>query len=807
MLLRFVIRDCLRGLRANPGFTVLATIVFGLGIATVATQFTVLKGTVLQKLPFENSEDIYYLYRVNPKSEWQYEQVPPDDFRYWKENQTTFESIGGFYWAGFNIRFDDRAVRMDAAIVTPSFFDVLRVRPFLGRSFEERDLLGEPVALISHGVWKEFFGSDSNVLGKTVWAHNLVRTIVGVMPPGFAFPYNQKIWVPYEFEPNPERPRLWEVVGRIKRDTSIGNALQEFDAIAKQLQEIHPERNEDFVSVAMEPYLDVYSWGERPRVMWAMQGATFLVLMIACANVSNLMLVRFFRCENDLIVRSATRRHIASLIFGESILLAVSGGILGTFLTIGLVRLIWRYWQAMDPPFWYSFQVDLASLSFTFAVTLAAGLLAGTLPLFRVTGENMSELLKASARTTSGAYAGRFSRGLVVVQIAFSCALLIGSALMIRSVANIHGAKIPFETERLINATAVLVEQQDEQERQLQCHRLVDHLMQHPEIEYAAIYQGFWSGLGYHQSRSGRIQIEGTQLPHESDYPNTHFNQITPEYFDALDVKLLDGRFFRRSDTIDSLSVAIVNRTFAEKFWPGESPLGKRFRRFRGWHPRDVDQPPWRTIVGVAPDLLMQGLIEPEDDGAGLYIPLAQNIQALTVQIMARGTREDMATFGPELRRAIACFDNNLPLTNVATWQEGLDRSLLDRRIIVSMFLGFGCLSLFLAMIGIYSVVTFSVSQRTREIGLRIALGASLRSVQALIIGQAGRQIALGILLGIALALALSHLLSSFLYNLKSYDPLSFFTISLLLALVALLSTWLPASNAVRIAPAEALKE
>ena len=810
MLLRFIIRDCLRGLRANPGFTVLATIVFGLGIATVATQFTVLKGTVLKKLPFENSEDIYYLYRVNPKTEWQYEQVPPDDFRYWHENQSTFESICGFYWAGFNIRFDDRAVRMDAAIITPSFFDVLRVQPFLGRSFEERDLLGEPVALISHGVWKEFFGADPNVLGKTVWAHNLVRTIVGVMPPGFAFPYNQKIWVPYEFEPNPERPRPWEVVGRIKRNTSIGIALQEFDAIAKQLQEIYPERNEDFVSVGMEPYLDVYSWGERPRVMWAMQGATLLVLIIACANVSNLMLVRFFRREDDLIVRSAlgaTRRHIASLIFGEGILLAVSGGILGSVLTIGLVRLIWRYWQAMDPPFWYSFQVDLASLSLTFAVTLTAGLLAGTVPLFRVTRVDMSELLKASARMTSSAYAGRFSRGLVVVQIAFSCALLIGSALMIRSVANIHGAKIPFETDRLINATAVLVEQQDEQERQLQCHRLVDHLMQHPEIEYAAIYQGFWNGLGYYQSLSSRIQIEGTELPHQSDHPTTHFSQITPEYFETLGVELPDGRSFRRSDTIDSLSVAIVNHTFAEKFWSGESSLGKRFRRFRGWHPRDVDSPPWRTVVGVAPDLLMQGLIEPEDDGAGFYIPLAQNIQALTIQIMARGTREDMATFGPELRQMIASFDNNLPLTNVSTWQEGLDRSLLDRRIIVSMFLGFGCLSLFLAMIGIYSVVSFSVSQRTREIGLRIALGASLRSIQALIIGQAGRHIALGIALGIAFALGLSHLLSSFIYNLKSYDPLSFSTIALLLALVALLSTWLPASRAGRIAPADALKE
>ena len=331
--------------------------------------------------------------------------------------------------------------------------------------------------------------------------------------------------------------------------------------------------------------------------------------------------------------------------------------------------------------------------------------------------------------------------------------------------------------------------------------------MQHPEIEYAAIYQGFWNGLGYYQSRSGRIQIEGTQLPHQSDYPNTHFNLVTPEYFETLGVELLDGRSFRRSDTIDSLSAAIVNRTFAEKFWPGESPLGKRLRRFRGWNSRDVDSPPWRTVVGVAPDLLMQGLIEPEDDGAGFYIPLAQNIQALTIQIMARGTREDMATFGPELRRMIASFDNNLPLTNVSTWQEGLDRSLLDRRIIVSMFLGFGCLSLFLAMIGIYGVVSFSVSQRTREIGLRIALGASLRSIQALIIGQAGRHIALGIALGIAFALGLSHLLSSFIYNLKSYDPLSFSTIALLLALVALLSTWLPASRAGRIAPADALKE
>jgi predicted permease len=799
------LRYAVRMLRKNPGTSLIAVLALGLGIGLTTIMFSIVYGAVWKGLPFEGAEKLVHVERNNLAEDIESMEVPIHDLLDYREAQTSFEGLAGFYSGTVNLAGTERPERYDGAFISANAFEMIRVQPLLGRNFQEGEdtPAADPVMLLGYHVWQDRFGADPEVVGQVVRVNGEQTTIVGVMPDGFRFPIAEDVWLPLRMDPlELERGEglTLEVFGRLRDGLSMDQAYAEMQAIASRLAEEYPETNEG-VGIVLQPFVEEYIGAEPRAMLYTMLGAVFLVLLVACANVANLLLSRAATRSKELAIRSAvgaSRLRVIMQLVGEGIVLASAGAVLGIGVSMLGIGMFNRSLAPTDPPFWIDISLNTVVLVFVIGVTVLAGVLSGILPAIQASGSAVNEVLKDESWGSSGFRVGKLSKGLVVGEIALSLGVLVAAGLMIKSVTNLNTLDYGFDTETTFTARMGLFEADypDTTSRREFYREVLRRVEQRPGVEAAAIVTALPGAWSY----GSRFGIEGETYDRDQDYPMARFASVSPDFLDVYGVKVLEGRTFGPEDAYDAMPVAIVNQSFAEQFYPEGSAIGKRVRQGDS----ETDEP-WRTIVGVVPDMYMQGLSNMEEDPWGVYFPLDQ-YDTRFAYVALRSAGEDPMTLAAGARDDVMAVDQDIPLYWVQTHQAAIDEQTWFFRIFGNLFMVFGFVALFLAAVGLYGVMSASVSNRTSEMGIRMALGAQGRDVLRLVMKQGAVQVGIGMALGLALAALLSRGLDLVLFQVEPWDPFVFALIAVVLAAVGMLASYIPALRATRVDPAVALR-
>jgi predicted permease len=638
------------------------------------------------------------------------------------------------------------------------------------------------------------------VIGRVVRVNGEQTTVIGVMPESFAFPLAEDVWVPLRMNPlEMERGSGYTLAtfGRLKDGVSLDQAHAEFSAIARRLELEYPETNEG-VGVVIKPYTEEYLGDEPARLLWTMMAAVFGVLLIACANVANLLLARATVRTREVAVRTAlgaSRMRVVAQLLTETIVLSTIGGLLGLGVAWVGVNVFNRSIVNTDPPFWIDIKIDPVAVLFVIALVLITSVIAGIFPAVQSSGADVNEILKDESRGSSSLRMGRFSRGLVVAEIALSFGLLVAAGLMIRSVAKLRTIDYGFPPQEIFSARVGLFDSDypDDPSRVRFFDEMRERLAALPGVRSAAIASNL-PGLG---SGRWRVGVEGETFDRDQDYPMARGNSVSPGYFESFGAGVLQGRDFTAQDRAESLPVAIVNQSFVQAFFDGESPLGRRFRVGDS-----TSEEPWVTIVGVVPDLFMGG---PENENpAGFYLPMAQKV-ARFMFMLARTDANPMA-LAPLVRDEVVAVDENLPIYWVRTLEQAIAENTWFYTVFGTLFVIFGGVALFLAAVGLYGVMSFAVSRRTKEVGVRMALGAEGGDVLKLVLKQGLWQLAIGVVLGIGLGALLSRSPQEFLFEVGAMDATTFIAIAVVLVGTGILASLVPARRATRVDPMVALR-
>ena len=798
-------RYAVRRLRKNPGTSLIAVLALGLGIGLTTIMFSIVYGAVWKGLPFEGAEKLVHLERNNLAEDIESMEVPIHDFLDWREAQTSFEGLAGFYSGTVNLAGTERPERYDGAFISANAFELIRVQPALGRNFQEGEdtPAADPVMLLGYHVWQDRFDGDLGVVGQVARVNGEQTTIIGVMPEGFRFPIAEDLWLPLRMDPlELERGEglTLEVYGRLKDGVNMDQASAEMQTIAVRLAKEYPDTNEG-VGAVLQPYVDEYIGAEPRAMLFTMLGAVFLILLVACANVANLLLSRAATRSKELAIRSAvgaSRLRVIMQLLGEGIVLASAGAVLGIGISVLGIGMFNRAIAPTDPPFWIDIGLNTVVLIFVIGVTVLAGVLAGILPAIQASGSAVNEVLKDESWGSSGFRVGKLSKGLVVGEIALSLGVLVAAGLMIKSVTNLNTIDYGFDTETTFTARMGLFEADypDTTSRREFYREVLRRVEQRPGVEAAAIVTALPGAWSY----GSQFGIEGEAYDRDQDYPMARFATVSPDFLDVYGVKVLEGRTFGPEDTNDAMPVAIVNQSFVEQFYPEGSAIGKRVRQGDS-----ETEEPWRTIVGVVPDMYMQGLSNMEEDPWGVYFPLDQ-YDTRFAYVALRSAGEDPMTLAAGARDDVMAVDQDIPLYWVQTHQAAIDEQTWFFRIFGNLFMVFGFVALFLAAVGLYGVMSASVSNRTAEMGIRMALGAQGRDVLRLVLKQGAVQVGIGMALGLALAALLSRGLALVLFQVEPWDPFVFALIAVVLAAVGMLASYIPALRATRVDPAVALR-
>ncbi|MEE8520079.1 MAG: ABC transporter permease [Gemmatimonadota bacterium] len=806
-----IIQDIRYGLRMlvkNPGIAVISILAFTLGIGLTTTMFSIVYGAIYRGLPFEEPRELMHLERNNLPEDIESMEVTIHDFIDWREQQTTFEDLTAFYnRSSYLAGSEGRPERYTGAFLSANFLGQLGVQPLIGRGFREGEdsPAAEPVMLISYGVWRDRYAADPDIVGVTARLNGETMTIVGVMPEGFEFPLDNQLWTPLRMnhlEIERGEGITLEVYGRLKDGYTQDMAQAEFSAIASRLALEYPESNEG-IGAIIKPYTDEFI-GEQPRqLLQFMLLAVFLVLLVACANVANLLLSRAAVRTKEVAIRSAmgaSRSRVVMQLLAEAFAIAAVGGVIGIGLGwLGVKAFNWAIVDA-NPPFWIDIKIDPVAVIFVLGLVLVSSLVAGIVPALQASGANVNEVLKDESRGSSSLHIGKVSKGLVVLELALSFGLLVSAGLMVKSVVNAANVEYGFNTESVFTARLGLpVAAYPDSLSQTQFY---DELQPRLEARFGSgnvTLARTFPALG---SQGRRFALEGETYERDQDYPETNWVRITPGYFETFGVSIRQGRDFTQQDNPTSLPVAIVNESFAASLFPDESPLGRRIRL------GDSDtEEPWLTIVGVAPDMYLDGPnVDDEDyDPEGVYTPFHQNPDEwVGVAINVAGG--DPLAITPEVRDIVASVDDNMPIYFVDSLGGWLDQSTWFVRVFGTIFMIFGGVALFLASVGLYGVMAFSVRQRTKEMGIRMALGAEGRDVMRLIVRQGLVQLAIGLVLGLGLAALLSRGMDIILFGVEPLDPMTFISIAIVLIGTGLLASFVPARRATRVDPVIALR-
>jgi putative ABC transport system permease protein len=803
------IRYGLRMLIRRPSLSVTAVIALALGIGLTTTMFSIVYGAVNRGLPYDDSDRLVALFRNRPAQGVQFMGVSIHDFEDWRSQQTSFEDIAAYYAETVNVGgTEGEPIRYLGAYASARMFEILRVQPVLGRVFrpEEDHPSTPPVMLLSYRAWQDRFQGDPNIVGRTVRANAEMTTIVGVMPERFGFPAQMDAWLPLRIDrlaftrgggPAVEGTQL-QAVARLKPGVSVEAAQAQMATIATGLATTYPESNQG-IGVTVLPLIDSFIGPEARAMLFTMLAAVFGVLLIACANVANLLLARTAARSKEVAIRTAlgaSRARTIGQLLAETLVLAAAGAAAGLLIAKVGIDFFNDGLALQDTPLWLEASLDPAVLAFVVGVTGLATLMAGTIPALRATKADVAAVMNDEARGSSSGRMGRITKGLVIAQLAVSCGLLVAAGLMIRTVINVARFDYGFATDDIFTARLGLFEKDyPTPEAQWQFYDgLLRGLEGRPGVRAAA----FVSDLPARGGQMQPVTLDGVAYPTEQDHPLARRIVITPRYFDIVDVKPVRGRTFERTDSADAQPVAIVNERFVELHFKDRDPLGARIKLGR-------DDVPWRTIVGVVPDLYLGGAIGNFDTRhEGVYIPLTQNV--INFMSLVVRTEQEAMSYTATIQDEVHRLDRALPLYWVRSLAQQYAIDTAFYRLFGTLFVAFGLAALAMATIGLYGVMSFSAGTRTREIGVRMALGAERKTVLMMILGQGVWQIAGGLAIGLVLAALLSRGLGLLLFGVRPWDPVVFATVVLALAAAGTLASFIPARRATRITPVEALR-
>jgi putative ABC transport system permease protein len=786
-----------RMMRRDKLVTAIAILVLALGIGSTTTVFSMANGLLLRPLPYADPDRLVYVEEsaANLSSAVAYPNYL--DFR---AHNRTLEDIALYGYGLATIRGEGDAERVPSGSGTEPLFRILGVKPLLGRWFtaEEDTPKAPPVVLLSEDLWRRRYGADAGILGKTIVIGTSQTRVIGVMPKGFHFPNVEEMWMPLQLEPkyNTRADHGLEGIARLRPGVTRQQAESDLRAIMEQISRDHPsETYRQTVNVLKYP--GNVTRPMRP-VLLTLMGAVGFVLLIACANITNLLLVKASSRVREIAIRGAlgaSRARLIRQLVIESLMLGVLGALGGLFLTYtaipALLRLI-----PIDMPSWMSFSVDGRVLLFTLAVTLGAGVIVGLAPAFSASRCHPVNALKEGGRTGSAGRGGAWFRSaMVVVQMALSLLLLVGAGLMIRSFLSLARQDTGFFTENITTMqTAVPANRfPNGPKAALLVKQTLGEIASMPGVVSAAASSGvpFVDGWG----RS--LSVEGSPLLSLKDAPMINHTVTTPGYFRTLGIPIVEGRDFEESDGKNPL-VTIVDAGLARQYWPNQSAVGKRVR----YGPPEWNEP-WHTVIGVAGEVRSQDL--KEKGRTNVYLPYGE-FQWSSLSYIVR-TDARLRNPGSTLRSRIVAMDRDIAVSRVLTMQEILSQSIWQERFFTILFAFFAGLALLLAIVGLYGVMAYTVSQRTHEMGIRMALGASATDLRGMVMRQSGRLVFAGLLIGGACALALTRLLlAKQLYLVSPTDPPTFFLVSVLLAGAALLASYVPARRATRVDPMMALR-
>jgi putative ABC transport system permease protein len=803
-------RYAVRQLRKSPGFTLVALATLALGIGATTAIFSVIDGVLLQPLPFKSPDRLYTLWERNVKMG--YEQNPPAaaNFRDWRERNRVFEQLAAFDSARkFNLAGNGNPERVDGAAVSPELFQLLRVSPLLGRTFtsDEGQLGHESVIVLSYGLWQRRFNRDHSVIGKQVTVDGRNFTIVGVMPPGFHFPGDTgtvlniftapaaAVWVPLALTPRQWTERsshYLQVIGRLRPGIAPEVAQAQMNSIEQDLLRQFP-REYIGSDVKLVP-LRAQVVGSVRSALIVLFGAVVFVLLIACSNIANLLLARATAREREVAIRSAlgaTSARLLRQMVTESVTLAVAGGILGTLLSFWAIRLIRTVLPSTFPRA-ADIHLNSTGLLFTALVSTGTGFIFGLAPALQSFRIRTAESLKQAERGAESSFHNRLRNALVVSEIALALILLVGTGLLLRSFAHLRGVNLGFQSDHVLTMEISLPDAKyPDPQKAAFFAQLLDRVRALPGVQFAGAIGHLPLGGDI---ESYYMQVEGrAALPNELANPDCHV--VMPGYFEAMRVPLLKGRFPGEGDNLQSPHVVVINDIVARKVFPNENPIGKRLRMgFNGYSGEIIG------VVGHTSDLSVDSAPSEE-----VYTPYLQapfwNQLSLTVR-----TASSPLTLAEPIRALVRSMDNDEPVAGIRTMDEVTQDSVAEPKFRALLLASFAFAALLLGGIGLYGVMSYAVAQRTREIGVRMALGASRSQVTELVLRDGLRLTLIGLALGIVGALALVHLLSSMLYEVRPTDPLTFAGMSIFLGVIALLASCLPARRASKVDPMVALR-
>jgi putative ABC transport system permease protein len=708
----------------------------------------------------------------------------------------------------FNLTGGERPETVQGAEVTPEFFRVLGVRPALGRDFlsEEGQPGGVRVAVLSHGLWRRRFGADPGILQHQVWIGGESTTVIGVLPPGYDLPSRSEVWMPlvWNFAPETRGGHFLQVVGRLKPGVTLEAAQAEMATLAGRLERQYPDSNTGWTTLLV-PLSDILVEEVRPALLLLL-GAVAFVLLIACANVANLLLARLASREREIAVRTALgagRVRLVRQMVTESLVLFLAGGSLGLLLAVWVTRVLVALY-GRDLPRAQEIGLDGRVLLFTLGLSLVTGLLFGLAPALSATRGSLFGALKEGGRAVAGGARGRRLRQLLILgEVAVALVLLVGAGLLLRSFARLRAVDPGFRPEGVLTAEIALPIKRfpDDAPRIALTRELLGRLQAIPGVQSADTVAPLPLTL---QDYVRVFLVEGRPEPPSSETPTAHVRMVTPDFFRTLGVRVLRGRVFTAQDVQDSLPVVLVNKTMADRVWPGENPVGRRLTMAGSVSRADWI---WAEVVGVVAVIRHQTL--DQEGGEEIYVPQLQNPVGGTLSILLK-TSGDPARLAGALREAVRAVDGDLPVERVRTLESLVAESLAGSRfqtVLLGLFAG---VALFLAALGIYGVISDAVTSRTHEIGIRMALGARRAEVLRLVIRQGMTLVLAGAGLGLALAVLLLWQLSEradvYLYQGRALDPLILGGVPPVLLAVALAAIWLPARRATRVEPAVALR-
>lgn len=795
------LRLAARSLRNSPGILVIAVVTMALGIGATTFMFSIVYGALYRGLPVRDGDRIMRISRTQPSQGIDRMGVTIHEYDDWRAEQHSFQDLAAVYSGTVNLSGTDRPLRLDGAFMTANGFNVLGVRPFMGRTFRPgEDAAGQPPRIIlSYHVWQNDFGADPDILGRAVRVNGEPSSVIGVMPKGFAFPEVQEAWVPLRMDPlaikRGEGTQL-NVFGRLRDGVSLKRAQAEFATLGKRQAAEYPDINKG-IEAQVRSFTDMGK--ETTAILMTMLAAVALILIVACTNVANLLLARTATRTRNIAIRTAVgarRGRIIGGLVAEAMVLAAVGAAIGTAIAWAGMRVFSQAVASTDPPFWFKFVVDGPILLFVVGITLVAAVAAGLLPGIKASGADVQAVLQDETRGSSSMRLGRLSRGLVVGELALSVGLLVVAGLMTKSILEKRALDPPFHVDDVFTARIALFAGQypDTASRLRFYDDLLRGLGTQSGVEGASLTT-FLPGMG---SARDHVAVQGQTYATDQDYPWARVSLITPGFFHTFGVKLARGRDFIADDKRGAQPVVIVNETFAKQLFGNDDPLGRQIRLGDSKSTRA-----WRTIVGIAPDMDMQGLGNPDQNPRGLYVPLDQD-DAQFISIAVR-TRGDPMAAAALVREQVQALSPDTPLYWTRTLRAGIDQMLWATDVFGEIFIIFGLAALILAIAGLYGVMAFTVGRRTHEVGIRMALGASARNVLNMVLRQGALQIGLGLVIGLALAVGLAFLLREVLYQVKPWDPWVYALVAVGLASAALIASAIPARRASRLDPASAL--